>query len=416
MKLVLAGAAPDTGNLGVSALCHATVAEVLRIAPETEFVILDNGEGARPGAFRSTSGKACTLAGAKSSRRYWRSDCFANIRVSLRLGGPGATAREIRTASAILDISGGDSFTDLYGPRRLKAIMYPKQIALENDIPLILLPQTYGPFASDRSLPLAASAARGALRAYARDTYSFGVLRDLLGDAFDPRRHASGVDVAFLLPALQPAEIAPAVEKKLSNPAQIVAGINVSGLIYNDPARAKSQYGIGLDYRAVMRDLVTSTLDTGADAVWLIPHVMTPPGHYESDLEASRDLRAGLEPPYRERVYVLDHQYNQSEVKWVIGKCDWFCGMRMHATIAALSSGVPTAALAYSGKTVGVFASVGVEDAVVDARKESTAAAAELLLERWHTRDALAQRLNARLGDVVSAARDQMSSILRAVG
>jgi polysaccharide pyruvyl transferase WcaK-like protein len=113
---------------------------------------------------------------------------------------------------------------------------------------------------------------------------------------------------------------------------------------------------------------------------------------------------------------VLDHQYNQSEVKWVIGKCDWFCGMRMHATIAALSSGVPTAALAYSGKTMGVFASVGVEDAVVDARKESTAAAAELLLERWHTRNALAQRLNARLGDVVSAARDQMSSILRAVG
>jgi polysaccharide pyruvyl transferase WcaK-like protein len=165
-----------------------------------------------------------------------------------------------------------------------------------------------------------------------------------------------------------------------------------------------------------MRDLVISTLDTGADAVWLIPHVMTPLGHYESDLEASRDLRAELAPPYRERVHVLDHQYNQSEVKWVIGKCDWFCGMRMHATIAALSSGVPTAALAYSGKTMGVFASVGVEDAVVDARKESTAAAAELLLERWHTRNALAQRLNARLGDVVSAARDQMSSILRAVG
>jgi polysaccharide pyruvyl transferase WcaK-like protein len=415
MKLVLAGAAPDTGNLGVSALCHATVAEVLRIAPETEFVILDNGEGARPGAFRSTSGKACTLAGAKSSRRYWRSDCFANIRVSLRLGGPGAIAREIRSATAILDISGGDSFTDLYGLGRFKAIMYPKQIAIENGIPLVLLPQTYGPFDAEYSRHHASAAVRGALHAYARDTYSFQVLKGLLGDAFDPQRHASGVDVAFLLPTVEPTQLAPAVEAKLSNAAHVVAGINVSGLIYNDPARAKSQYSINLDYRTVMRDLVLGTLATGADAVWLIPHVMTPPGHYESDLEAACDLRAGLEPHHRERVHVLDHQYSQSEVKWVIARCDWFCGMRMHATIAALSSGVPTAALAYSGKTAGVFASVGVEDAVVDARAESTQAATEKLLERWQSRATLRERLNANLGGVVDAAREQMRSIVKAV-
>jgi polysaccharide pyruvyl transferase WcaK-like protein len=162
-----------------------------------------------------------------------------------------------------------------------------------------------------------------------------------------------------------------------------------------------------------MRELVIGTLESGADAVWLIPHVMTPPGHYESDLKAASDLRAGLEPTHRERVHVLDHQDNQSEVKWVIARCDWFCGMRMHATIAALSSGVPTAALAYSGKTVGVFATAGVADAVVDARREDTPAAARQLLERWRSRAALGQRLNASLGAVVAAAREQMSSIVK---
>lgn len=37
--------------------------------------------------------------------------------------------------------------------------------------------------------------------AWARDERSFDVLKDLLGDAFDPLRHRSGVDVAFGLPA-----------------------------------------------------------------------------------------------------------------------------------------------------------------------------------------------------------------------
>jgi polysaccharide pyruvyl transferase WcaK-like protein len=413
MKLILAGAAPDTGNLGVSALCHATVAEILRIAPETEFVILDNGDGVRRGKFTATNGTQCTLAGARNSRRYWRGDSYANIRLGVRLGGLGAVAREIRSANAILDISGGDSFTDLYGPARLQSIMYPKQIALENGVPLVLLPQTYGPFEHPQSRAMAEHVVRGATRAYARDEYSFEVLRQLAGNTFTSERYVAGVDVAFLLPAVQPPELPPAVEVKLAEPAITVAGLNVSGLIYNDPSRARSQYGLSLDYRRVMRDLVIGTLETGADAVWLIPHVMTPPGHYESDLTAASDLRAGLDPLHRERVHVLDHQYNQSEVKWVIARCDWFCGMRMHATIAALSSGVPTAALAYSGKTVGVFATAGVADSVVDARREDTAAAADQLLERWRSRDAMRKRLSASVGVVVAAAREQMSSIVK---
>jgi polysaccharide pyruvyl transferase WcaK-like protein len=415
MKLVLAGAAPDTGNLGVSALCHATVAEILRIAPDTEFVILDNGAGVRRGAFTATNGARCTLAGAKNSRRYWRTDSYANIRWGVRLGGLGAVAREIRGANAMLDISGGDSFTDLYGPTRLQPIMYPKQIALENGIPLVLLPQTYGPFEYAESRALAERAVRGALRAYARDAYSFEVLRQLAGDAFNPERHAAGVDVAFLLPAVQPPELPPAVEAKLANPALAVAGVNVSGLIYNDPTKAKSQYGIALDYRAVMRELVVGLLRNGADAAWLIPHVLTPVGHYESDLQAAQALHAELEPALRERVHVLEHCYDQSEAKWVIACCDWFCGTRMHATIAALSSGVPTAALAYSGKTAGVFASVGAEHAVMDARHAPSSATPLALLAEWRGRGESAARLRKALEPALAEARRQMQGIVAAV-
>jgi polysaccharide pyruvyl transferase WcaK-like protein len=391
------------------------VGEILRIAPDTEFLILDNGTGVRRGEFTAINGTRCTLAGARNSRRYWRTDSYANIQWGVRLGGLGAIAREIRGANAILDISGGDSFTDLYGPKRLRSVMYPKQIALENDIPLVLLPQTYGPFEHAESRALAQRAVRGALRAYARDAYSFEVLRQLAGDAFNPERHAAGVDVAFLLPAVQPPELPPAVEAKLANPALAVAGVNVSGLIYNDPAKAKSQYGIALDYRAVVRELVTGLLQNGADAVWLIPHVLTPVGHYESDLQAAHALRAELEPVLRERVHVLEHRYDQSQVKWVIARCDWFCGTRMHATIAALSSGVPTAALAYSGKTAGVFASVGAEDNVLDARSSTANIVASELVRIWMDRESALAILIPRLGVACTTAQKQVASIVQTV-
>mgnify|MGYP001402473369 CR=1 FL=1 len=58
-------------------------------------------------------------------------------------------------AHAVLDISGGDSFTDLYGPWRFRAILAPKQIAIRARKPLIMLPQTIGPFESKAAVAAA---------------------------------------------------------------------------------------------------------------------------------------------------------------------------------------------------------------------------------------------------------------------
>ena len=69
-----------------------------------------------------------------------------------------------------------------------------------------------------------------------------------------------------------------------------------------------------------------------------------------------------------------------TEVKWVISNCDHFCGTRMHACIAAISQGIPTSAIAYSGKTEGVFASVGCESYVIDPREFDSGACSKRLL------------------------------------
>ncbi len=57
-------------------------------------------------------------------------------------------SRAIRSSVAVLDVSAGDSFADLYGSKRFDYICLFKEMAIQMKKPLILLPQTYGPFVS----------------------------------------------------------------------------------------------------------------------------------------------------------------------------------------------------------------------------------------------------------------------------
>jgi polysaccharide pyruvyl transferase WcaK-like protein len=138
---------------------------------------------------------------------------------------------------------------------------------------------------------------------------------------------------------------------------------------------------------------------------------MTPPGSIGSDVEACRKLIEGLPSGLASRIRITPSSLDECEVKWLISSTDWFCGTRMHSTIAALSSSVPTAAVAYSDKTRGVFESCGVEDQVVDPRKLDTGAVVERLLESFHNRDKLSQTLSRTIPDVKSRAAAQFEVI-----
>jgi hypothetical protein len=70
-----------------------------------------------------------------------------------------------------------------------------------------------------------------------------------------------------------------------------------------------------------------------------------------------------------DRVAVLGGRPNAMELKWTLSRLDWFAGARMHATIGAFSSGVPTLGLGYSDKAQGVFAECGIGDEVADLRR-----------------------------------------------
>lgn len=416
LRICLFNAALDTANLGVSALGES-VAHSLRSAhPDSSLAVFDCSPGASTIQLGAIDrGKPVLRCGGYHTRRIYRPESLWNIRVCAHLGGlwnPGA--RLLRAADAVLDITGGDSFTDLYGAKRFFAGVLPKRIALGLLKPLILLPQTYGPFASPRNRRIAQDIVRRSAMAWARDERSFDVLKDLLGGAFDPVRHRSGVDVAFGLPAVRPSEDAlGAAAAWLGDRSAPLAGLNVSGLVMNRPETAARQYGLQADYGQAVISLVRRLLTHSGARILLLPHVVTPPGHYESDIEACNRVADAVTGEAGGRVAVLPALHGPCEVKWVISQLDWFCGTRMHATIAALSSGVPAAAIAYSPKTLGVFETCGQGAHVADPRQLDTEDVAERLWQSWGAREEARRSLRAALPAVLRRAEEQMDAIVR---
>lgn len=402
-SVVLAGAAPDTLNLGVSALMISVVNGVSDRMPGTSITVLDHGNGLRAGIpFCGTP--FGVRVGIRHTRRWYRPEAQTHVSLAISLGGAGNPgARALMDADAILDISGGDSFTDLYGQQRFAAVCFPKKMAIRLGIPLILLPQTYGPFRDEKSREMARTYMRGAAQAWARDSRSFEVLKDLLGSGFDPARHRLGVDVAFLLPAVRPG----LMSRSQDEPSEV--GVNVSGLIWNNPEESQTRYGLMADYRKSLQEIVEKiTLTT---RVALVPHVVTPRGHYESDRAASEELRETLSGAARARVRICADPASPCEAKAYISECAWFLGTRMHATIGALSSGVPSAAISYSDKTLGVFETCGQGEHVHDPRQLSTEELVERVLRSFHDRGRAALSLRRELPTVLAKAHDQLQEI-----
>jgi colanic acid/amylovoran biosynthesis protein len=423
-RLALFGAPPDTPNMGVSALFASAVEGLTRELGDVSWTVFDNGLGRRETVFRMSDGLALslTLFGARGGRRYHRPENLAVMQFASKLGTLGKVINEgvqiIDSCDAVLDVSGGDSFSDIYGWKRFSSVYWPKQIALSRQRPLILMPQTYGPYRNPKVLALAESVTRGAAMAWARDPNSFVVMKRLLGSNFDPTIHRQGVDMAF---SLQPRDAEKHISSQLatwlaeSPRSQPVVGINVSGLIYNDPASARSNYHLVADYRAVITGFVARLIESTPARIVLISHVMDRPGHYESDLEACMCIAGAIQGTAAERVLVTPIDLDQSEVKWLISRMDWFCGTRMHATIAGLSSGVPTAAIAYSDKTLGVFATCGQASQVFDPRALETESIINGLMRSFSNRDELRQLLAESIPQVRDLAVGQMRDIAKCI-
>ena len=382
MKICLLGASFDTGNLGVSALAESSIKIILNRWPEAEIILLGTG---------STDGEHCLkLSGREIRVRIVRMRFCKNVflrshfcvlllnavllkllpfrRFRNLLSAINPYVKTLVETDRFFDITGGDSFSDIYGLRRFLIYGFlQKWLITQFGKELILLPQTYGPCTKSITRLMAKSVLKRASFVYARDSESVEYVQVLLGNHNVNGKLRFMPDVAFVLDSHEPETIDVGSLYNVRKEGSIVVGLNVSGLLFNGGYTQENMFGLKTNYRELINSVVDFLMKNERLLVLLVPHVVTPCTAVENDPNACRQLYGELSEKYPGRIFLTQGKYNHNNIKYIIGLCDFFIGSRMHACIAALSQSIPAVGIAYSKKFHGVFESVGLGDCVADA-------------------------------------------------
>lgn len=410
--VMLMGATFGTGNMGVSALTAGTIEAAVKTWPDAQIILLDYGEKAISSCYSSAAGPVTVnVLNIRFSKKLYLINniavlivlaaftkilphCFRRI-ISAR----NPYLRRINTADVLLAISGGDSFSDIYGLGRFFYVSLPQILIQLLGKKLILLPQTIGPFNTMLARTVARMILKHAAFVYSRDYEGLKEIRHILSGDYDPDRFRFCYDVGFLVNPVRPQKID--IEAFSGNdPIHPAVGLNVSGLLWMGGYSQNNQFGLKTDYRVLVKRLIDHLICNKGVNVVLIPHVFGGVENPESDQGVCESLYQELGEKYLSRLFFVRGRYDQSEIKYIIGLCDFFIGARMHACIAALSQGVPTVPVAYSKKFAGVMKTIGVESCVADPRTMDEPEILHRVDRTWEDRDRLRQHLESKMSEV----------------
>jgi colanic acid/amylovoran biosynthesis protein len=158
-----------------------------------------------------------------------------------------------------------------------------------------------------------------------------------------------------------------------------------------------------VDYEKLLDDLIEYLTVKKGTSVVLVPHVFGMGPDSEADTGACERVYEKLKHRYPGRLGLLRGRYNQNEIKYIIGKCDFFIGARMHACIAAVSQCVPAVCLAYSDKFIGVMETIGVASIVADIRRLTASEVLKVVEQSLDNRAAIRQQLEQKMPEVKSS-------------
>jgi colanic acid/amylovoran biosynthesis protein len=237
----------------------------------------------------------------------------------------------LNDASAVLSI-GGDNYSLDYGiPTRFTAL---DNIVLKNGRPQIIWGASIGPFTRMPSYEQYMSChLKKVTGIFARETNTVEYLKSI-----GLRENVYTVaDPAFLMDSVQPKEKICIEEDSI--------GLNLSPLMASYVTKGD------LEQWTVMAAAIIAEVTRATKRhIYLIPHVTNPNSNDYTFMRRALSLISGK----KENITLVSAQYTAAELKWIISQMAFFAGARTHATIAALSSGVPTLSFAYSIKARGI--------------------------------------------------------------
>jgi colanic acid/amylovoran biosynthesis protein len=422
-RVGLMGASFETGNMGVGALAAGAIRCIRTEWPNAEIFIVDYS--------KSQSLKTLCLDGEQInvpliSIRFSKNLYLANnIAILLALAltlkvlpfartrkwliSRNHTLRAIDSIDLFTSISGGDSFSDIYGLRRFLYVSLPQIAVICLGKKLILMPQTYGPFRHRVSRLIARFIFNNSAAIYARDHRSADEVNRICPDGTTRPRVSFRYDVGFALEATKPNRIDIEGLDLATQPRLV--GLNISGLLHIGGYNGENMFGLRIEYREFILRLLSLLIAEKGLSVLLIPHVFGSDAPPESDVIASDLVFHACRDQYPNRLGIVRGVYDQGEIKYIVGLSDFFIGSRMHACIAGISQCVPTVAVAYSDKFVGVMESIGLEAVVADARKLDLEELLRYIERLYERRLEFRKELESVIPQVVKAALHPFTSV-----
>jgi colanic acid/amylovoran biosynthesis protein len=381
-KVCLLGAAFETNNMGVGALAAGAIKIILNAYPRADIILLDYGRESINYDFPIGGiSIPIKLINMRFSKKLYLKNNIAMLlflaallktipfkSIRAKILSNNSCLKHVSEADLILSLAGGDSFSDIYGIANFLYVTLPQVLILLMRKDLILMPQTLGPYKGRIAKLIAKYILNHAKTVFSRDYASLQEIKTLPGVRNDAGRLRFCYDVGFVLDPVKPAHmnIVGLPTKRRDN--SFIVGFNVSGLLYMGGYTRNNMFGLKRDYDEIVHKVIDHLIKQKNVLVMLVPHVFGSRENTESDSTVCQQIYKDLKDEYGENLALVQGNYNQNEIKYIIGLCDFFIGSRMHACIAALSQSIPTVSIAYSKKFIGVMETIGAESLVADPR------------------------------------------------
>ncbi|MEI6267288.1 MAG: polysaccharide pyruvyl transferase family protein [Methylococcaceae bacterium] len=381
-KILLLGATFNTDNMGVGALADGALTILMKKYTDVELYFLDYGkESVTTNIDFKGKNILVPLVNLRFSWKIFLSNNVAYLFVMAilikfvgknlgkKLIEKNPWMKIISEADFAVAVSGGDSFSDIYGLSRFFYVSLPQLILTIMGKRLIFLPQTIGPLKGRLSKAIAKFLMGRAEVIYSRDIEGVHEAKLLLNLKDNDSKVRFCYDMGFVVEPRRPKHIdlIGINEKDLALATRPLIGLNVSGLLLLGGYNKNNMFNLKVDYQELIDRIIKTLIEINQANILLVPHVFGK--HEESDSLAVSTIYERLKDRYPDRLFCVRGLYDQNEIKYIIGRCDFFIGSRMHACIGALSQSIPAIGISYSRKFFGVFESIGVGYLIADPRE-----------------------------------------------
>lgn len=345
-NIIISGFNIDDNNRGTAALSYGSIEFLRRYHNFDNNMIHSIFLFKKPWKFRKRKSVIYLQIGSREiiiiTHYIWFPEYWLMKRMHLKLPF-GALNQLMKSIDYVAAINGGDGFSDIYNEATFKGRLFETQLAMMYKRPLIILPQTLGPFKNYGCLDLAEKILKYASYVYVRDL-KFEKELAKMNVSFRLENDLS----YYMLPQKVDIDI-----------EEGAIGLNISGLAYSNGFRTLS--GKFDNYPNLIMAII-KYFQKKNKVVYLLAHSYNfqSPEDCNDDLTACKDVYDKLIS--KKNVRIIDRDLTSPEIKYIISQFSFFIGTRMHANFAAIFTKTPVFGLSYSYKFAGSFEQFGLSE------------------------------------------------------